>query len=315
MYAASCHDRRRRGEAGFFISCTRPLRPPPEPESAVAVRNHRSRCPDMCILCNTDSLRLLVVPLSTISNAQLVDSIRIAREAAMQLVLDTADAWAELESSVENTPSIDGSGYLRYVVDRAEHDAVLAADEARAWHTAFDDGTILVDPRVQAFLSSAFEGLAIYSSQIRDKRTLLERFLEVPPASTRFAGIGASGEIFLDYHDDRYIVLSDDEAMQIAVDQITGDLWKEDPARLIRYTSLPDEGISLLTAAQQGPRERVNDILAGIIDVPLLAEDIVRQTGYGRFVAADLTDDFVEQRFGDVIVLRMRVPEESEEER
>lgn len=269
----------------------------------------------MCILCNTDSLRLLVVPLNTVSNSQLVDAIRIAREAAMQLVLDTADAWAELEGSVESTPSVDGEGYLRYVIDRAEHDSVLSGDEARAWHAAFEEGTMLGDPRVQAFLSSAVEGLAIYSSQIREKRTLLERFLEVPPASTRFAGIGTSGEIFLDYDDERYIVLSDDEAMQIAIDHISGELWKEDPARLIRYSSLPDEGISLLTAAQQGPRERVNDILAGIIDVPLLVEDIVRQTGYGRFVAAELTDDFTEQRFGDVIVLRMRVPEESEEER
>jgi hypothetical protein len=268
----------------------------------------------MCILCHTESLRLLVAPLNAISSTQLAESIRIAREAAMQLVLDTADAWADVEGSEEPLPTVEPDGYLSYVVDRAEHDGLLAEPEVREWRQAARRGAILNDPRVQAFLSSSTEGLAIYSTQIREKRSVLERFLEISRGQSVFGGIGASGEIFFDVEEERYIVLTDDEAMQIAMDQVSSELWKEDPARLLRYTSLPDEGISILTSAQQGPQERANEILAGIIDLPLLVEDMVRQAGYGRFVAAGVTDDFTEQRFGDLLILRLRVPEESEEE-
>jgi hypothetical protein len=268
----------------------------------------------MCILCNADSLRLLAAPLHTIISPQLAEAIRVAREAAMQLVLDTADAWADVEGSEEVIPTVDPEGYLRYVVDRAEQDAVVDSADVDGWREAHQEGTILLDPRVQAFLSSSAEGLAIYSVQIREKRAVLERYLEVGRGAILFGGIGASGEIYFDHGEDRYIVLTDDEAMQIAMDHIASDLWKEDPALLLRYSSLPDEGIAILSAAQQGPQDRANEILAGIVDVPLLVEDTVRQTGYGRFVAAGITDDFVEQRFGDVMILRLRVPVETEDD-
>jgi len=264
----------------------------------------------MCILCHTDSLRLLVTPLASISHLELAESIRVAREAAMQFVLDTADAWADDEGSEETLPTVDHDSYIRYVVERAESDGVLDSDGADEWRQTASRAEIINDPRVQAFLSSGVEGLAVYSAQIREKRAVLERFLEVARGATAFGGIGASGEIFFDLDEERFIVLTDDEALQIAMDHVSSELWQEDPARLLRYSSLPDEGISLLTSAQQGPQERANEILAGIVDVPLLVEDMVRQMGYGRFVAAGITDDFTEQRFGDVLILRLRVPDD-----
>jgi hypothetical protein len=267
----------------------------------------------MCILCDADSLRLLVVPLEELSTASFVESIRVAREAAMQLVLDTADAWADVEADEEPAYSVDPDGFVRYVVDRAEQSDLLDRGEVRAWRQALRSGGILSDPRVQAFLSSSAEGLALYSAQIRDKRGVLERFLELRPGKATFGGVGRSGEIFFDLDDFRYIVLSDDEAMQIAMEQISSELWKEDPNLLLRYSSLPDEAIGLLTTAQQGPQERANEILAGIIDLPLLVEDTVRQHGYGRFVTEGIADEFTEQRFGDMLVLRIRVPEDVDE--
>lgn len=268
----------------------------------------------MCILCNTDSLRLMASPLTALTNPELAESIRAAREAAMQLVLDTADTWADADGSDEPHPAVEADGYLRYVIDRAENDGVFSVSELRSWRDAVRTETLLDDPRVQAFVSSAVEGLALYITQIRDKRAVLERFLEVSPGRVGFGGIGAYGEIFFEDGDDRFVVLTDEEAMQIAVDQISSGLANEDPGLLLRYSSLPDEGLSILSAAQQGPQERANDILAGIVDVALLAEDTVRQSGYGRFVAAGVTDEFVEQRFGDLVILRMRVSDELEDE-
>jgi hypothetical protein len=267
----------------------------------------------MCILCNDESLRLLAAPLSTLSNVDVAESIRGAREAAMQLVLDTADAWADSESG-EPHPSVDPEDYLSYVVDRAENESVFPASELRPWRDALRKGTLLEDPRVQAFLSSAVEGLALYITQIRDKRTVLERFLEVAHGSVGFGGIGSYGEIFFEHSGNRILVLTDEEAMQIAVDQISSELYHEDPSLLLRYSSLPDEGLTILSSAQQGPSDRANEILAGIVDVPLLAEDTVRQSGYGRFVAAGLTDDFTEQRFGDLVILTLRLPDDFEAE-
>lgn len=268
----------------------------------------------MCILCNTDSLRLLAAPLGELSNPQLADAVRGAREAAMQLVLDTADTWADYGDSEEPHPSVEPEGYIRYVVDRAENDGVLSSPELKPWRDALRRDTLLNDPRVQAFLSSAVEGLALYITQIRDKRAVLERFLEVRPSEVGFGGIGSYGEIFFENEGDRVIVLTDEEAMQITVDQISSGLSAEDPNLLLRYSSLPDEGISILSAAQQGPQERANEILAGIVDVALLAEDTVRQSGYGRFVAAGITDEFSEQRFGDLVILRLRVPPDTEDD-
>jgi hypothetical protein len=267
----------------------------------------------MCILCNNQSLQLLAAPLGTLSNPQLAESIRDAREAAMQLVLDTADAWADQEAG-EPHPTADPEDYLNYIVDRAENESVLPASDLKPWRDALRSGTLLEDPRVQGFLSSAVEGLALYITQIRDKRAVLERFLEVAPGSVGFGGIGSYGEIFFEHAGHRVLVLTDDEAMQIAIDRISGGLWSEDPNFLLRYSSLPDEGVSIVSAAQQGPQERANEILAGIIDVPLLAEETVRQGGYGRFVAAGLTDDFTEQRFGDLVVLTLRLPDDFEAE-
>lgn len=261
----------------------------------------------MCILCNADSLRLLVAPLDSLSHPALAESIRVAREAAMQLVLDTADALEEFESPEAALRTVGPDGYLEYVVERAEQDGVVSADEVRDWNEALREGRVLQDPRVQAFLSSSSEGLAIYLSQIREKQSLLERFLELPPDTTVFGGIGPHGEISLDHGGERYIVLSDEEALQIAVDRISRDLWQEDPALLLRYSNLPEDAVDLIVTAQRAPQEKASDILAGIVDVTALAEDTVRQTGYARFVAEGLTDDFSEQRFGQQLIVRLRL--------
>ena len=60
---------------------------------------------------------------------------------------------------------------------------------------------------------------------------------------------------------------------------------------------------------QQGPPDSADDILAGIVDLHALTEDRVRQVGYAPFIAEGLTDEFTEQRFGDRVIIRLRLPE------
>jgi hypothetical protein len=264
----------------------------------------------MCVLCDKENLRLLVAPVAELTNRQLADAISIAREAAWQLVLDTADASREVDPA-DPGPGLGPEGYVEYVIDRAERDGALRDSEHRAWTAALRDESIFRDPRVQAFLSSAAEGLASYTLQIQEHKEALERFLEERGGAVVFAGVGTSGEVVFEKGTDRFVVMNDDEAMRIAMDRLATGLCKEDPRWLLEYTNLPTGAVDVLAAMQQGPSDRANDILAGIVDLQALTEDRVRQVGYGPFVAEGVTEEFSEQRFGDRIIVRLRLADES----
>lgn len=262
----------------------------------------------MCVLCDKDNLRLLVAPLAQLSHRELAEAIAIAREAAWQLVLDTADTFAEFEP--ESTPrSLGPDGYGEYVVERAQSDGVLGDHELSDWNRDLGDGAIYEDPRVQAFLSSAAEGLSTYILQIAEHKQALELFLEERDGGVSFAGVGPKAEIIFQRGDERYVVLHDDEALRIAIDSLATGLCREDPRHLLEFTNLPVGASDVLATMQQEPPTRANDILAGVVDLHALAEDRVRQVGYAPFVAEGITEEYAEQRFGDRIIVRLRMPD------
>src|SRR5690606_1073401 len=154
---------------------------------------------------------------------------------------------------------------------------------------------------------SAAEGLATYILQIREHKRALEQFLEERGGAVVFGGVGLNGEIIFDRGSERYVVLDDDEALRIAMDRLASNLRNEDPRWLLEYTNLPIGATDVLAAMQQGPADRANDILAGIVDLQALTEDRVRQIGYAPFVAEGVTEEFSEQRFGDRIIVRLRL--------
>src|SRR5690606_27314697 len=103
----------------------------------------------MCVLCEKENLRLLVSPLTSLSHRELADAIAIAREAAWQLVLDTADAITERDPDGEGlSPHVGPDGYLDYIVDRAERDGAIEPGDVAFWNGALRDESILRDPRV-----------------------------------------------------------------------------------------------------------------------------------------------------------------------
>jgi len=261
----------------------------------------------MCVLCDKDSLRLLSAPLASLSHRRLADSIQIAREAAWQLVLDTADSIADGKSRTAARRFAPDS-YIDYVIDRAHREGALRENLRPEWATAVRDGSILRDPRVQAFLSSAAEGFATYVMRISEHQEALERFLEERNGGISFAGVGVNGEAVFDRGPARYVVLSDDEALRIAMDRVANNLCNEDPNRLLEYTNLPFGAGDVLASMQKGDADRANDILAGIVDLEALTEDRIREVGYGPFVTEGITEEFSEQRFGDRIIVRLRIP-------
>jgi hypothetical protein len=261
----------------------------------------------MCVLCDKENLRLLVAPLDSLDHRQLSDAIAVAREAAWQLVLDTADAIAESEQA-GSSRNVGPGGYLDYIVDRAGRDGALHDGESVAWGAALRDQSIYRDPRVQAFLSSAAEGLSTYILQIREHKAALEQFLEERNGGVAFAGVGANGEIVFDRGAERYVVMSEDEALRIAMDRLATTLYHEDPRWLLEFTNLPPGAVDVVAAMQEGPPDRANDILAGIVDLEALTDERVRQIGYAPFVAEGVTEEFSEERFGDRIIVRLGMP-------
>lgn len=262
----------------------------------------------MCVLCNAESLRLLVVPTASLAPLDLAESIRVAREAAVQFVLDTVDALRDDPRS-ELELAVDPDEYVRYVIARAEEDAVATPAEIRAW-TTVHPVEYTADPRVQAFVSSSVEWLATYRARIDEQRSLLARFLEDRSNGVLFAGVGPSSELYFRFGEDTYVALTDSDALQIAVDRVSWGLYREDPQVLLQYTTLPDGAVDILADAQKRPEDEANQVLAGMVDVTALAEDTLRQHGHGWLVADPHEGGVVEQRFGDRVVIRFRETEE-----
>ncbi|HEX2187680.1 MAG TPA: hypothetical protein VHG51_02220 [Longimicrobiaceae bacterium] len=264
----------------------------------------------MCVLCNAESLRLLVVPASSLEPPKLAESVRVARDAAVQFVLDTVDALRD-EPGSELSLAVDPEEYVRYVIARAEEDAVATPGELRAW-TAAPPVEYAPDPRVQAFASSAVEWLATYRARIEEQRAILSRFLEDRSNGVLFSGVGPSSELYFRHGEDTYVALTDEDALQIAVDRVSWGLHREDPQVLLQYTTLPEGAVDILSDAQKRPEDEANQVLAGMVDVAALAEDTLRQHGHGWLVADPQQGGVVEQRFGERVVIRFREADEDE---
>ncbi|HEV2148721.1 MAG TPA: hypothetical protein VGR37_15055 [Longimicrobiaceae bacterium] len=265
----------------------------------------------MCVLCNAESLRLLVVPAGGLTPLDLAESIRVAREAAVQYVLDTVDDLRE-DPAADLPLTVDTEAYVRFVIERAEEDAVATPAEIRAW-TSVLSIEYASDARVQAFLSSAVEWLATYRSRIDEQRAILSRYLEARAGTVVFTGVGPSSELYFRHDEHTYVALTDADALQIAMDRISWGLHREEPQVLLQYTSLPDGALDILSDAQKRPEDEANQVLAGMVDVAALAEDTLRQHGHAWLVTDPQLGDAVEQRFGDRVVVRFRESEEENE--
>jgi hypothetical protein len=266
----------------------------------------------MCVLCNAESLRLLVVPTAELAPLDLAESVRVAREAALQYVLDTVDDLRE-DPTAELPLTVDTEAYVRFVIGRAEEDAVATPAEIRSW-TSTLPLEYAADARVQAFLSSTVEWLATYRARIDEQRAVLSRYLEARPGTVVFAGVGPSSELYFRHEEYTYVALTDADALQIAMDRVSWGLHREEPQVLLQYTSLPDGALDILSDAQKRPEDEANQVLAGMVDVAALAEDTLRQHGHAWLVADPQLGGATEQRFGDRVVVRFQETEEEEED-
>jgi hypothetical protein len=254
----------------------------------------------MCILCDHGTLELLTTPLERLDPGQLGNAIRTARDAAAPGVLDHAEAVLREEAA----PSAGVELYSEIVVARALEAGVLKSSDAFGWDTRLTTEHGSLDPRVQAFVSSCAEILDDYRVLFAERRQVLERFLETAGDALVFVWLGQDGELWFEYQGELYAVLAQMEAMEIVERELTETLHTLGAQMLIRYTMLPDTGIEVLENILARPPEAANALLAGMIDLPGLADDRVRVTGYAPYFPGDGERTVEDLRFGEWVIIR-----------
>jgi hypothetical protein len=254
----------------------------------------------MCILCDHGTLELLTTPLERLDPGQLGNAIRTARDAAAPGVLDHAEAVLREETA----PNAGVELYSEIVVARALEAGVLKSSDAFGWDTRLTTERGSLDPRVQAFVSSCAEILDDYRVLFAERRQVLERFLETAGDALVFVWLGQDGELWFEYQGELYAVLAQMEAMEIVERELTETLHTLGAQMLIRYTMLPDTGIEVLENILARPPEAANALLAGMIDLPGLADDRVRVTGYAPYFPGDGERTVEDLRFGEWVIIR-----------
>ncbi|CAN5718354.1 hypothetical protein BH23GEM8_BH23GEM8_11730 [soil metagenome] len=254
----------------------------------------------MCILCDHGTLELLTTPLERLDPGQLGNAIRTARDAASPGVLDHAEAVLREETA----PNAGVELYSEIVVARALEAGVLKSSDAFGWDTRLTTERGSLDPRVQAFVSSCAEILDDYRVLFAERRQVLERFLETAGDALVFVWLGQDGELWFEYRGELYAVLAQMEAMEIVERELTETLHTLGAQMLIRYTMLPDTGIEVLENILARPPEAANALLAGMIDLPGLADDRVRVTGYAPYFPGDGERTVEDLRFGEWVIIR-----------
>jgi hypothetical protein len=257
----------------------------------------------MCILCETQALELLTEPIESLPPGELAEAIRTAREAAGPGLMDHAEAVLRGEAR----PDLDAGLYGEIVVTRAQEAGVLRPSRARSWRAALENGAALRDPRVQAFVSAGAEMVDEYRRLLYERQPVVARFVEAAPNSVRVTGLGRDGELWFSCRGEHYTVLTEDEALDVVEREITAQLHSLEPEVLLGYASLPEGALEVLREVQRKPVDVANAILAGLVDVPALAQARTRTEGYARFFATEEDEHLEEMRFGGWIVLR--VPE------
>ena len=255
----------------------------------------------MCVLCDVTVLRRLGASFDSLAPGERADSIREAREAAGVVAPELAEGVLRGEKLDAADPEL----YLRHVLDTAREEGVLSGSDSIRWRGELAGPRGPQDPRVQAFLSSCAEFVADYQAGAQERRKVLERYLEVRGTAVEFASIGRDGEIWFEHRGDRYTVMTDDEAMDIAVYRLTDGLPQMSAEELLPYTRLPASALDVLESIRGRPAEEAADVLAGIVDVALMAEDRVVRDGYAGFFAEGegmLSED---TDFGEYVVVRL----------
>jgi hypothetical protein len=235
----------------------------------------------MCILCDHGTLELLTTPLERFAAGQLGDAVRAAREAAGPGILDHAEAV--LRGDAES--ALEPDFYGEVVVARALESGVVTSRDA--------------------FLSSCAEILDEYAVLLGERRQIVDRFVEARNASARFTWLGPDGELWFDYGGESYAALTEPEALEIVQREIGTTLNTQEPELLLRYSGLPETGLEILVGIQAKPAEVANSLLAGLVDLPALAEDRVRAEGYAPFFRGDPPRSVEDLRFGEWIIIRI----------
>lgn len=255
----------------------------------------------MCILCDHGTLDKLTVPLERLGPGELAEAIRTARDAAGPGIMDEAEAMLRGESAGE----VDAEIFGEVVVARAREAGVLSDADAFHWNEALTRAPASDDPRVLAFISSCAEMLDDYRLLVRERKQVIEMFMESRDDGVTFSWLGRDGELWFDYRGETYAALSEMEALEVVERELAGTLHTSTAQSLLRYTTLPDTGVEVLEGILAKPAEQADALLAGLIDIGALADDRVRASGFAPFFQNEQSRPVEDMRFGEWVIVRV----------
>jgi hypothetical protein len=254
----------------------------------------------MCVFCDDRNLRLLSAPLEDLATGELAHAVRAAREAAHVGLLKHAEA-ALGHSDAED--ELDPAAYADVVLNRAEEAGMLDGPAAFVWSERLATAAGLRDPRVQAFLACGAEVIDEYRLALPERQQIVARFVEIATTAVRFTRIGEDGELWFECGNETYAALRRHEALDVVERDVARELCVIPPAELLRYTQLPHAATDILASIQGRSEDEANAILAGLVDVPALAVDRVRSTGFAYFFKHANASSPDASEFGDWILL------------
>lgn len=254
----------------------------------------------MCILCDHATLDKLTVPLERLGPGELAEAIRTARDAAGPGVMDEAEALLQGLSD----GAVDSELFAEAVVSRAREAGVLTDAEAFRW-TETLTRTHATDPRVLAFVSACAEILDDYRLLASERRQVIEMFTECRDGGVEFSWLGRDGELWFSYRSEMYAALNEVEALEIVDRELAASLHTVTAETLLRYTTLPDSGLEMLNEILRKPEDEANALLSGLVDIPALADDRVRTSGFAPFFQPEQTGPVEDMRFGEWIIIRV----------
>ena len=106
-----------------------------------------------------------------------------------------------------------------------------------------------------------------------------------------------------DTDEGEYMILDDEDANNLAGDNIVESLWAFNADFICQHTALPCDGAELIQAFQEEKHEGANAVIYGLIeDIPEFIDDAITTDGRGHFLN---TYDGEETEFGEWFIYRM----------
>lgn len=257
-----------------------------------------------------DHLHVLTVPFDGLPAHEVIDVLECAHTMGMEsMSMLAACLHCEDHSPFPGT----AEHYLEHVVYLALESGLITEDRVMEWQDMIRSGEALHDPRVMAFCASWTARASGFLAEIEESRRVLARFLEVPTQRITLADVGPQGQIVLEYGQEQFILLTQDDTMAVFRDSVLEHLADLPAILFAQYPSLTPQQVVEIEELKRtlGPAAS-EDIAAILGDLRPFMLFVLNVAGHKSFVCGGDPGQVTEEKFGDYYIWRFPPMDEAE---